>query len=150
MSYEHVQAVHAIEKAIFPTPWSLEVFLVELVKPESDWYVALEGDEPPGREVVGYVGLSQMADVGHLVNLAVRPANRRAGVGTVLLDRALQAARERGLVEVTLEVRDSNLEARRFYEDMGFAVVGRRRGYYTDTKEDAVLMTVAIEGAERS
>jgi ribosomal-protein-alanine N-acetyltransferase len=140
MDLSHISAIHAIEVDTFPTPWSVGMLLVELVKPESDWFVALEDGQ-----VVGYVGVQQIVEVAHLLNLAVHPARRHRGLGHELLGRALDTARSRGLPAITLEVRESNVDAQRLYSSAGFVSVGRRRRYYTDTDEDAVLMTLLLD-----
>jgi [ribosomal protein S18]-alanine N-acetyltransferase len=140
MNLSHVEAIHRIELESFPTPWSVGMLLVELVKPESDWYVWTDESD-----VIGYVGLQQVVDIAHVLNLAVRGDRRRQGIGTQLLERAMSAARIRRLHVVTLEVRESNVEARALYERFGFRVVGSRRGYYTDTREDAILMTLLMD-----
>lgn len=136
MDWRHLWAVSAIEDATFPAPWSFGVFASELGELESDWFVAIEDGQ-----VTGYVGLKQQGGVGHLMNIAVRADRRGRGIGRSLMTQAFDAARLRSLASVTLEVRASNLDAQRFYAKHGFVAVGRRRAYYTDSGEDAVLMT---------
>ena len=91
--------------------------------------------------IVGYLGLWLMVDEAHIVAIATHPEYRRRGIGERLLARALELAREREARAVTLEVRVSNLPAQRLYEKFGFRRVGVRRRYYTDTGEDAIIMT---------
>jgi ribosomal-protein-alanine N-acetyltransferase len=80
----------------------------------------------------------------HITNIAVHPASRRRGIGRGLLGSVLEDARRRATRLVVLEVRPSNIEARALYESFGFQVVGRRRGYYYDTGEDALVMEVVL------
>ena len=141
LEWPHLQEIHAIEQDSFSDPWRLGQFIEELGKTDADWLVALDDGL-----VVGYVGLQMMVDEGHIVNLAVAPAARGRGIGSALLARALEAASERGARLVTLEVRENNLEAERLYRRYGFEAVGRRPRYYTDTGEDALIMTLELEG----
>jgi ribosomal-protein-alanine N-acetyltransferase len=97
--------------------------------------------------VVGYVCLWEIADELHITNIAVHPAHRRRGLGRSLLGGVIQDGRERGLRIVVLEVRPSNREALPLYESFGFRVVGRRRGYYYDTGEDALVMEASLATA---
>jgi len=80
----------------------------------------------------------------HITNIAVRPDRRRRGLARNLLGGILEEARQRHLRQVVLEVRPSNTEARTLYESFGFRVVGRRRGYYYDTGEDALVMEIPL------
>jgi len=144
MDHTHLEPMVAIEADTFPTPWTFGHFIVELSKAESDWFVALED----GR-VVGYAGLAQLVGEGHILNIAVRGDRRRLGIGSALMTRIIEAAKERELDMVTLEVRAGNLEAQHLYRKFGLRTVGLRKGYYSDTGEDAVLMTVwLVAGAE--
>lgn len=142
MELSHIAEIHEIEVMCYPTPWNLSLFLVELSKSESDWFVAIEW-----AGVVGYVGTQAIADVAHVLNLAVRPGRRHEGIGRALLARALQAAAERRVDAVSLEVREGNVAAQQLYRSFGFETVGRRAGYYADTGEDGVLMTLSLRPA---
>lgn len=143
MRLDHLEDVCRIERDIFPSPWSFPQFGSELVDPASDWFVALDDDE-----VVGYVGVKEQDGMGHLMNIAVRADHRLSGAGGRLLAAAFDAARSRGLSAMTLEVRASNVDAQSFYRRHGFVAVGRRRSYYTDNGEDAVLMTVRLASGD--
>jgi ribosomal-protein-alanine N-acetyltransferase len=101
------------------------------------------GSPPPAtrERLLGLVGLWCMMGEGHIVTIAVRPEDRRMGIGELLLVAALQAALEAGQDEVTLEYRVSNRAARALYDKYGFSQVGVRARYYTDNQEDAVIMT---------
>jgi tRNA threonylcarbamoyl adenosine modification protein TsaD/ribosomal-protein-alanine acetyltransferase len=128
--------VVAIERASFPTPWTSGMFVDELVQGASrQWFVA---DSPWG--IVGYAGLMEAGEEGHVMNLAVWPEARGLGLGTALLSRLLDVAGERDLRKLTLEVRPSNVEAIDLYRQAGFRDVGRRPGYYSDSGEDGLIM----------
>jgi ribosomal-protein-alanine N-acetyltransferase len=130
-------AVSVIERSSFGDPWSLAALLAEL---ESD---ALRLSLVAEREglVCGYLMAWFVADQLHVLNIATAPQARRQGVGTALLREAAQLAREQGLVDVTLEVRRGNAQARSFYRGHGLREVGVRVRYYPDNGEDAIIMT---------
>jgi ribosomal-protein-alanine N-acetyltransferase len=101
-----------------------------------------EPEPPPTRElIVGLIGLWLMVDQAHIVTIAVREVFRRRGAGELLLIAAIELALANGMDAVTLEYRRSNLAARALYEKYGFLNAGLRRRYYSDTKEDAIIMT---------
>ena len=140
MRPEDLEDVLAIERASFSMPWSRGAFLYEMEQNRvARCWVMREG----GR-LVGYLCLWEVADELHITNIAVHPASRRRGIGRALLKTVLDEARGRGLRLVVLEVRPSNHEALLLYESFGFRVVGRRRGYYYDTGEDALVMEVSL------
>jgi [ribosomal protein S18]-alanine N-acetyltransferase len=126
--------VMAIERRAFTAPWSLAMFGLELSKPSGISLAAL-----CGRQLVGYLVCSRYDTVWHVMNLAVEPDRRRAGIATALLT-ALFARADRPGQKYTLEVRPSNLAAVALYERLGFRSAGRRPGYYHDTREDALIM----------
>ncbi len=131
----------AIERASYPTPWPRESFLFELSQPQGRNFVAC-----CGAQVVGYVFAWLVAEELKINNIAVAPAHRGCGIGSTLLDHVLRLARQEGCEEATLEVRPSNIPARRLYAKFGFREVGLRRGYYRDTGEDAILMARPLRG----
>jgi ribosomal-protein-alanine N-acetyltransferase len=90
--------------------------------------------------LAGYLCLWEIGHEIHITNLAVHPEWRRQGVARALLDAALGEGRVRGVELAFLEVRPTNAEALSLYESLGFRVIGRRKGYYFDTGEDALLM----------
>ncbi|TET16525.1 MAG: ribosomal-protein-alanine N-acetyltransferase [Dehalococcoidia bacterium] len=97
---------------------------------------------PPGRQyIIGFAGFWIMADEAHITNIAVRKIHRRRGIGELLLISIIDLATELNARNLTLEVRASNTAAQSLYYKYGFSQVGLRRGYYTDNKEDAVLMS---------
>jgi ribosomal-protein-alanine N-acetyltransferase len=128
-------AIETIEQRAYPTPWSRSMFASELAKPTSICLGAFEGDE-----LLGYVINSRYVDAWHVMNVAVDPDRRRRGVATSLLERLFELTRDDERRGYTLEVRISNEDAIRLYEKLGFEPRGIRRGYYTDNKEDALIM----------
>ena len=130
-------AIEVIERASYPTPWSRSMFAGELAKPSSICIGAFD-DETDA--LLGYLIISRYVDAWHVMNIAVAPEQRRRGLATLLLTRlfALTAAEDRR--GYTLEVRVSNVGAIKLYESLGFKARGIRRGYYTDNREDAVIM----------
>jgi ribosomal-protein-alanine N-acetyltransferase len=133
-----------IERASFTMPWSRGAFLYEL---EQNQVARCWVGREDGR-VVGYICLWQVADELHVTNVAVHPHARRRGIARALLESVFVHARGSGSRMVLLEVRPSNTEAIPLYESFGFRVVGRRRGYYYDTGEDALVMEAPVSSDE--
>jgi ribosomal-protein-alanine N-acetyltransferase len=131
--YSDLPSVLSIERRAFGTPWSLAMFVLELSKPSG---ICLAASDHEG--LVGYLICSRYADVWHVMNVAVDPDRRRAGIATSLLERLFDEA-GRGS-RYTLEVRTSNSGAIAMYERFGFKAAGHRRRYYHDNGEDAVIM----------
>jgi ribosomal-protein-alanine N-acetyltransferase len=130
-----LSAIEAIEKRAYPTPWSRSMFASELAKPTSICLGAFEGEE-----LVGYVVNSRYVDAWHVMNVAVDPGLQRRGIATALLERLFELTAGDERRGYTLEVRMSNEGAIRLYEQLGFEARGVRRGYYTDNREDALIM----------
>ena len=131
-----LDAIEKIERASYPTPWSRSMFASELAKQSS---LSIAAVDPDG-DLVGYLVLSRYVDAWHVMNVAVDPAHRRLGIAAAMLERLFDETSgdaERGY---TLEVRVSNTAAISLYERFGFVSRGVRRGYYTDNREDAVIM----------
>lgn len=137
MTVDDIGAVHEIERASFFTPWPDDAYRNELVTNRLASYVVARA----GEDVVGFAGLWVMVDEAHITSFAVHPRWRRRGVGQRLLLRLLELANDRRAREATLEVRLSNMPARRLYEKYGFRPVGIRPRYYSDNGEDALIMT---------
>ena len=135
MAESDLDSVEAIERDAFPVPWPRESFRYELQNPQAQNLVARIGTA-----IVGYVCVWLVTGELKINNVAVRRDCRGRGVGVRLLDAVIEPARSRGFVEATLEVRPSNLEARALYERFGFREVGRRKRYYPESGEDAILM----------
>jgi ribosomal-protein-alanine N-acetyltransferase len=141
LGYGDLPSVIAIERRSFPTPWSLAMFVLELSKP-SGICLAAEDDG----ELAGYLVCARYDDVWHLMNVAVHPDRRRRGVATDLIERLFEEAGDGA--RFTLEVRVSNIAAIEMYRRFGFRSAGRRRRYYHDNGEDALIMWLeAAEGA---
>ncbi len=146
MKPSDVPQVMLIERHSFPTPWPESAFYREITENRLAHYFVLRErpDDPsqgPG-ELIGYVGLWVFHDEAHITTIAVRPERRGQGFGELILLKAIEAADRLGATHVTLEVRVSNTVAQRLYEKYRFGRVGLRKGYYSDTGEDALIMTV--------
>ena len=133
LTYSDLPSVLSIERRAFPTPWSLAMFVLELSKPSGICLAATTD-----RGLSGYLICSRYADVWHLMNVAVVPDLRRRGIATTLMQTLFEEAGEDA--RYTLEVRTSNEEAIAMYRRFGFRPAGRRRRYYHDNGEDALIM----------
>ena len=133
LGYPDLSQVIAIERRAFPTPWSLAMFVLELSKPSG---ICLAATNSEG--LAGYLVCSRYADVWHLMNVAVSPEQRRSGIATTLIRRLFEEAGADA--RYTLEVRTSNAQAIAMYRRFGFRPAGRRRRYYHDNGEDALIM----------
>jgi len=139
LTYGDLPGVLSVERRAFPAPWSLAMFVLEVSKPSGVCLAAtVDG------VIVGYLVCSRYADVFHLMNVAVDPDRRRRGIAMRLIDRMLEdAGRDQ---RFTLEVRVSNHGAIAMYERLGFRRAGRRRRYYSDNNEDAMIMWLGDPG----
>jgi len=133
----HLPEVAELEKLCFSTPWSEEALRGELKGPFTHYFAAVD---ERGR-ILGYAGMQAVLDEGYITNIAVSPSLRRLGIADALLGILLDSGREMKLSFLTLEVRESNKAAISLYDKFGFQVVGRRRNYYENPREDALLMT---------
>lgn len=127
-----IPAIVATERVSFSDPWPASTFASLLGR-----YAAVVQCDS---EIAAYVFGRRTAEQGEILNLAVGPAHRQRGLATRLVGWALDSFGEVGVGAVFLEVRESNLAARRLYRSLGFREVGRRRGYYSRPREDAVVM----------
>jgi ribosomal-protein-alanine N-acetyltransferase len=127
--------IEDIEHRSYDTPWSRSMFAGELAKPSSLCLGAFEGEQ-----LGGYLIVSRYVDAWHIMNVAVAPERQRRGIATALLERLFELTRHDERRGFTLEVRVSNEGAIRLYEELGFEGRGVRRGYYTDNREDALIM----------
>ena len=132
-----LNAIEEIERRSYPTPWSRSMFAGELAKPSSICLGAIDADE---ERLVGYLIISRYVDAWHVMNIAVAESHRRRGIATRLMERLFELTAGDGRRGYTLEVRVSNQAAIKLYESLGFKARGVRRGYYTDNREDALIM----------
>jgi ribosomal-protein-alanine N-acetyltransferase len=137
LSIGDLNAIDTIERRSYPTPWSRSMFAGELAKPSSLCVGAFESETD---ELQGYMIVSRYVDAWHVMNIAVSPDHRRQGIARTLLEHLFVLTAGHGHRGYTLEVRVSNAEAIRLYESVGFKARGIRRGYYTDNREDALIM----------
>ena len=135
MTAEYVPQVAALEKVCFSDPWSEKSVASEVENPLSCWMVALDGET-----VAGYVGSQTVLEETDMMNVAVHPNFRRQGVARALIPALTEELKKRGSHCLTLEVRASNDPARALYESLGFVLVGTRRNYYHNPKEDALIL----------
>jgi ribosomal-protein-alanine N-acetyltransferase len=142
-------AIEAIERRSYPTPWSRSMFAGELAKPSSICLGAFESEDDASR-LRGYLIVSRYVDAWHVMNVAVDPDHRGHGVATLLLERLFELTANDERRGYTLEVRVSNVVAIGVYERLGFEARGIRRGYYTDNREDALIMWKDPVATDRS
>ncbi len=136
MTLEDVDGVMAIEKASFTTPWSRGAFIKEVTENKLAFYTVAE----IAGVIVGYAGVWLIIDEGHITNIAVAPEYRGREIGKKILEELIRELKNRKILRVTLEVRESNEVAIGLYKSYGFIILGRRPGYYTDNGEDALIM----------
>jgi ribosomal-protein-alanine N-acetyltransferase len=142
MRPEDLDEVLAIERASFSMPWSRGAFLYEIQQNRVARCRVMREDSV----IVGYLCVWEIADEIHVTNVAVHPSRRRQGIARSLLGSLLAEAQARDLRLIVLEVRPSNRGAIALYESFGFKITGRRRGYYYDTGEDALVMEARLSG----
>lgn len=135
MTRQHVAQVAVLEKQCFSAPWSEASVTGELDNPLSVWLVC----EDQGR-VLGYVGSQTVLDETDMMNIAVLPEARRAGIGERLILSLIELLKDRGSRSLALEVRASNTPAISLYKKLGFLQVGRRPNYYRGPREDALIL----------
>jgi len=142
MQAQQIPAVTAIEAVIYPFPWTSGNFLDSLSSGYDAWLMC----DARG-EVCGYFFLMMAVDEAHLLNITVRGDLQGGGLGRLLLDQAVEVARDKSMQSMLLEVRPSNLRALAIYERYGFASIGKRKAYYPAagaTREDAIVMRLPL------
>jgi ribosomal-protein-alanine acetyltransferase len=136
MSLDHIDGVMEVEHLSFALPWSKNSFIQEVTSNQFAHYiVAMENDK-----VIGYAGMWQIQDEGHITNVAVHPDFRGLHIGKGLMKELIDTARGLGIDAMTLEVRKSNEVAKNLYKSFDFFEAGVRKRYYSDNNEDAVIM----------
>jgi ribosomal-protein-alanine N-acetyltransferase len=162
MTANDIAQVMEIERESFPASWPQTAYQRELTRNRLARYFVAVLDEGPGpipgpagrswlpfrrhdtetdEYITGLIGVWKMVEAAHIVTFAVREEHRNKGIGSLLLDRAFRVAEDEGLPSITLEVRVSNTGPQALYEKWGFRRVGLRKNYYSDNREDAVIMT---------
>ena len=134
-----VSQIEKIEKSSFSTPWSKKWLLDEINKPDDLFLTVTDGEAILGYAVVGMLG-----EEAELYNIAVDSAHRGKGLGDMLMKHMTRKALENGAKNLFLEVRESNVPAILLYEKHGFKSVGRRKNYYKEPTEDAILMMLSM------
>ncbi|KZE84331.1 ribosomal-protein-alanine acetyltransferase [Paenibacillus elgii] len=145
MHTDDIPVICEIEQESFATPWTAGAFYNELTSNNFAKYLVLEYEG----EIAGYGGMWLIMEEAHVTNIAIREKYRGRKLGERLLVEMQQTAVFYGALRMTLEVRPSNLIAQGLYEKMGFRSAGIRRGYYTDNKEDAIIMWADLPKSER-
>jgi ribosomal-protein-alanine N-acetyltransferase len=136
MRRRHLRGVMAIERQVYPRPWSPNLFLSEMSESRNRCYLVARMD----REVLGYGGVICYGEEAHITNIAVDPIHHRHGLGSRLLHDLIQNGIVMGADAVSLEVRVTNWGAQRLYGRFGFHPVGVRKNYYQEINEDALIM----------
>src|SRR3989442_1015365 len=138
MRRRHLRGVMAIERQVYPRPWSPNLFLSEMTESKNRCYLVARID----REVVGYAGMICYGEEAHITNIAIDPLHHRQKIATRLLHDLIGQAVEMGAEAVSLEVRVTNWGAQRLYGGFGFRPIGVRKNYYQEINEDALIMWV--------
>jgi ribosomal-protein-alanine N-acetyltransferase len=138
MRRRHLRGVMAIERQVYPRPWSPNLFLSEMTESKNRCYLVARID----REVVGYAGMICYGEEAHVTNIAVDPLHHRQKIATRLLHDLIVEGIQMGAEAVSLEVRVTNWGAQRLYGAFGFRPIGVRKNYYQEINEDAVIMWV--------
>lgn len=135
MTKADVPTVAYLEQVCFPSPWTENMLKREMKNRLAHYHVM----EQEGK-IVAYAGMWILFDEAHITNVAVLPQCRRKGIGRQMMLLSMGVARKLGAQRMTLEVRESNLSAQALYGQLDFENAGRRKGYYSDTGEDAFIL----------
>ncbi len=135
MTSKDIDGVFEVEKNCFEHHWSKELFKKELINENARYLVAKLGGK-----IVGYVGIWLILDEGHITNVAVHNDYRGQKIGDKLVQALVNLCKENNINSMTLEVRVSNIVAQNLYKKYGFKLAGIRKEYYSDNKEDAMIM----------
>ena len=135
MKSSHVAQIAELEKICFSDPWSEKSIASELNNELAFWLTAVEGEQ-----VAGYIGSQTVMDESDMMNVAVHPDFRRKGIAEAMVNALVEALKSKGSRCLTLEVRASNVPAITLYEKLGFSEIGRRKNYYRNPREDALIL----------
>lgn len=130
-----------IENDSFPVPWSVNAFEEEINKSISNLWAFISD-----QELLAYICFWMFDREIHILNFAVHPKKRNLGLGKLLLENVVSAGSAGGAENIWLEVRPSNIPALSIYKKFGFIEAGLRKAYYSDSREDAILMTLDLTG----
>ncbi len=144
MILDDIDEIYEIEKRSFSMPWSKSSFYQEI----SDNLVAHYYVIGVNNNLIGYIGIWKILDEGHITNVAIDPDYRGKGYSKQLVSYALDEMEKLEVRRFTLEVRETNIIAQKLYSKFGFSVEGRRKKYYTDTQEDALLMWLSLNSED--
>ncbi len=142
MRKDDIDQVLAIEQTSFSMPWSRNLFVSEFRSPSVSTLLVAVADDAPARVVKGYIVYWLVEDEMHILNLAVALPCRRQGIARKLVLDAIKRAHAKGARRAFLEVRMSNVAAKKLYSRLGFTGSSVRRDYYDSPVEDAVVMTL--------
>lgn len=131
----HIAPIAKLEKVCFSEPWTAEG-ITDSYKSGTKFFAAENGSR-----LIGYIGIKAVIDEGYITNVAVFPQYRKQGAATALINKVFEYATENALSFVSLEVRVSNHDAVSLYENLGFVTEGRRKDFYRNPREDALIMT---------
>lgn len=136
MTIEDIEEVLVIENLCFTLPWTRQSFVDEISQNNHAHYHIIKHS----KKTIGYSGLWKVLDEGHITNIAIHPDYRRMGMASKLLNHMLDYCVNQQISSLTLEVRASNIAAQNLYKKYGFVEAGIRKAYYSDNKEDAIIM----------
>jgi ribosomal-protein-alanine N-acetyltransferase len=145
---EDLEPILELERCCFEWPWGRLSVEGEMGCPDSTGFVVKRGSPESKHRVIAFIFFRFIAGEVHIFRIAVAPEWRRRGIGSALVARCLESARRRGVLSASLEVRASNVEAAALYAKHGFRVAARRPGYYSDNREDALILNRDIKEEE--
>lgn len=148
LTEKDIDTIIGIEKKSFPRPWSADSFLAEFLREDSYNYGAICMNPLRDKQIVSYISYRIIDKEMHLLKIAVTPQWRKRGIASWLLGESLNACENRGIDGCLLEVRPSNASAIRLYQKLGFKNIGKRPHYYSDTREDALVMRYRLKEEE--
>lgn len=137
----YADQIKEIENCSFPVPWSTKAFEEEIKKSISNFWAVISD-----RKILAYICFWMFDREIHILNFAVHPNKRNRGFGKFLLKTVIETGNSEGIENIWLEARPSNTAALSIYKKFGFVETGRRTGYYADSKEDAIIMTLDLTG----